>query len=131
MSLFSKSKDKTVDFTGRYDRQKEKMENIQGLMSKVQGKVIIATPSPAVTPQVSTTPNSFGFLGQMAAASMSSGSQMSSYPEVDENSDDKKKKLATRLMDITEKLEDLSTQIYHLQQRVELLERKTKSSGFD
>ena len=37
---------------------------------------------------------------------------------------DKKKKLAKRLMDITDKLEDISNQIYHLQQRLEVIERK-------
>jgi peptidoglycan hydrolase CwlO-like protein len=37
---------------------------------------------------------------------------------------EKKKKLAKRLMDMTSKVEDLSNQIYHLQQRIEVLERK-------
>ena len=41
------------------------------------------------------------------------------------NVDEKKRKLAKRITDILEKLDDLSTQIYHLQQRVEVLERKT------
>ncbi len=130
MGLFDKNKKKTVDFSGRYDRQKEKMENIQGLVNKVQGKT--ATPiSKEIIPRTSSTQNSFGFLGQMAAASMSSESQMPSYSESEENSDEKRKKLATRLMDITEKLEEISTQIYHLQQRVEVLERKTRSGGFE
>ncbi len=39
--------------------------------------------------------------------------------------EEKRKKLAKRLIDITEKLEDLSNQIYHLGQRVEVLEKKT------
>ena len=130
MGLFDKNKKKTVDFSGRYDRQKEKMENIQGLVNKVQGKT--ATPiSKEIIPRTSSTQNSFGFLGQMAAASMSSESQMPSYSESEENSDEKRKKLATRLMDITEKLEEISTQIYHLQQRVEVLERKTRSGVFE
>ena len=38
--------------------------------------------------------------------------------------EEKRKKLAKRLIDITEKLEDLSNQIYHLGQRVEVLEKK-------
>ncbi|MEX2017508.1 MAG: hypothetical protein WD876_03475 [Candidatus Pacearchaeota archaeon] len=42
-----------------------------------------------------------------------------------EDEGDAKKKLAKRLLDITNKLDDISNQIYHLQQRVELLERKT------
>ena len=38
--------------------------------------------------------------------------------------EERKKKLAKRLMDITNKMESLSNQIYHLEQRIELLERK-------
>jgi len=36
-----------------------------------------------------------------------------------------RRKLAKRLINISNKLDEISTQIYHLQQRVELLERKT------
>jgi|TARA_Y100000310_G_scaffold285281_1_gene308652 predicted nucleic acid-binding Zn-ribbon protein len=39
--------------------------------------------------------------------------------------EEKRKKLAKRLVDITEKLEDLSNQIYHLGQRIEVLEKKS------
>ncbi|MBS3070972.1 hypothetical protein J4407_01580 [Candidatus Pacearchaeota archaeon] len=39
-------------------------------------------------------------------------------------SEDKRKKFAKRITDMTEKLEELSNQIYHLQQRIELIERK-------
>ena len=43
-----------------------------------------------------------------------------------------RKKLAKKLIDMTNKLDELSTQLYHLQQRVELLERKTGvKSGID
>ena len=37
---------------------------------------------------------------------------------------ERKRKLAKRFMEMTSKLEDLSNQIYHLQQRIEVLERK-------
>ena len=54
----------------------------------------------------------------------------SQLPASDENefsgsTEDNRKKLAKRLLNITNKLDEISTQIYHLQQRVELLERKT------
>jgi len=45
--------------------------------------------------------------------------------------EDRKKKLVKRIMDMTTKLEDLSNQVYHLQQRVEVLERKSDSRTFD
>jgi len=40
------------------------------------------------------------------------------------NPEEKKKRLAKRILDIVNRLDDLSNKIYHLQQRVELLERK-------
>ena len=39
-------------------------------------------------------------------------------------SEEKKRRLAKRLIDMTNRLDDISNKIYHLQQRVELLERK-------
>jgi hypothetical protein len=48
-----------------------------------------------------------------------------------ESAEERKKKLAKRLMDITEKLEDLSNQIYHLTQRLEVMEKKLKVARFD
>lgn len=38
--------------------------------------------------------------------------------------EEKKKKLAKRISGLTDNIEDLSNKIYHLQQRIELLERK-------
>jgi len=70
--------------------------------------------------------DSFSFLGNLAASSSVASS------DNDDSSDseaEKKKKLAKRLLDLTNKLDEISTQIYHLQQRVELLERKTGVRG--
>ena len=38
--------------------------------------------------------------------------------------EERRRKLAKRLIDMTTSLEDLSNQIYHLQQRLEVLEKK-------
>jgi hypothetical protein len=111
MSLF-KRKEKTVDLTDRYLRQKDRMENLKEGVKQANTD----------NTKQNQSQNNFGFLREMASSSVPS--------ENDENADEKKRKLAKRLSDITEKLEDLSTQIYHLQQRVELLERKNKL-GFE
>jgi len=58
--------------------------------------------------------DSFSIFGNSGSSGSDSGDES-----------DQKKKLAKRLLDITNKLDELSTQLYHLQQRVELLERKT------
>ena len=66
--------------------------------------------------------DSFNILGNsdssQGPSSNSSDSEFLGTPE------ENKRKLAKRLIDISNKLDEISTQIYHLQQRVELLERK-------
>ena len=52
--------------------------------------------------------------------------QINSPPEnTSEEAEEKKQKLGRRLVEIEIKLDNISNQIYHLQQRVELLEKKT------
>lgn len=71
-----------------------------------------------------------GFLGNLA----SSNSKSSSSSDISWDSDnatpdyhkEKKIKLVKRFLDMTNKIEDLSNQIYHLKQRIELLEKKMK-----
>jgi septal ring factor EnvC (AmiA/AmiB activator) len=41
-----------------------------------------------------------------------------------ESVEERRRKLAKRILEMSTKLDNLSTQLYHLQQRVELLERK-------
>ena len=48
-----------------------------------------------------------------------------------ETPEEKKKKLAKRIVDLTDEVENLSNQIYHLQQRIEVLERKLNVSHSD
>ena len=45
-----------------------------------------------------------------------------------ETPEEKKKKLAKRIVDLIDEVENLSNQIYHLQQRIEVLERKLNMS---
>lgn len=42
------------------------------------------------------------------------------------DAEEKKRKLAKRISDMMDKIDELSTQIYHLQQRLEVVERKTQ-----
>jgi len=39
--------------------------------------------------------------------------------------EDRKRMLIKRLVEMTDKIDEISTQIYHLQQRIEVLEKKT------
>ncbi len=70
--------------------------------------------------------DSFNILSNLGyTQSGSSDSSGNSNETEQETPEEKKRKLAKMLSDMTRKLDEISTQIYHLQQRVELLERKT------
>ena len=59
--------------------------------------------------------------------------ELSEISKVSTSVDDiskKRKKLAKRIAGLVEKLDDLSNKIYHLGQRVEVLEKKLKVNDF-
>ena len=58
--------------------------------------------------------SSEGFIGEDGRKLMS----------VSDSPEERRRKLAKRIIDMTTRLEDLSNQIYHLQQRLEVIERK-------
>ena len=67
----------------------------------------------------------FSFFDSPAATAGSTSSSESADDTLDLGMQhEKKRKLAKRIMEMTERVEDLSNQIYHLQQRLEVLERK-------
>lgn len=97
-------KDRILDLSERYRKQQEKAAKES-------------------TPKEDLSQNAFSFLGNLASSN-------SSQPDYTNVAEDRKKKLAKRLMDLTNKMEELSNQIYHLQQRVELLEKKMGTGNY-
>jgi peptidoglycan hydrolase CwlO-like protein len=118
MGLFKRKKDNVLDLTKRYRKQQEKIKEIK---SETQNS------------QASSENNSggFGFFGAIANTVSKDSSQKSSdYVNIGNNTEEKKQKLSKRLVDMTEKIEEASNQIYHLQQRIEVLERKLDVNRF-
>lgn len=114
MGFFSFLKrDKTLDLTEGY-RPRQKRE------------------APKTEPTGTGVASPFGFSffdsPNSATTTSSSSSNMSSASASDfgsdESTEERKRRLAKRIADMTEKTEDLSNQIYHMQQRLEVLERK-------
>jgi len=106
MGLFGfgkKGKD-VVDLGERFRKQKEKEEQIDSSTSASESS--------------SQDPIAF-----FDSSSDSSGGS-SEVIDLSNSSGERRKKLAKRILEITTNLEDLSNQIYHLQQRIELLEKK-------
>ena len=119
---FGKRKD-VIDLTERYKRQQEKIAEMEGDNSGLSS-----------SGDTSSSVGGFGIFGSMASANSSSSTSDSSssggYMDVSSGVEDKRRKLAKRIMAMTEKLEDLSNQIYHLQQRIEVLEKKSGANRF-
>jgi len=106
MGLFGfGKKDKVLDLTEKYKMQVAAAEHAK--------KAQAASGS-------DTSP--FAFFDSPGAGSM--GSSGSDTVDLSDTAEEKKRKLAKRISDMTGKMEDLSNQIYHLQQRLEVLERK-------
>lgn len=113
MGLFGKKKDKFVDLSAGYKMPARKIQT--------------STKNDSVNSDIN-------FLGDMAnsSSSMSTSDDISWDNEPSSSSrtvgeySEKKQKLAKRLLGMTDKIEDLSNQIYHLKQRIELLEKKMK-----
>jgi hypothetical protein len=121
MGLFGKKKEKVLDWSENY-RIPEKRTTRNS--SRNNGS--------------SSSSSDMEFLGDMASSSASNSSNSSSNDYVswdndtsvpvehEQEHDSKKTKIAKRLLDMTDKIEDLSNQVYHLKQRIELLEKKLK-----
>jgi len=111
MGLFRK-KDRVIDLSERY-RQNQHISKVKETMQAEKTK--------------DSSPGILGFLGSMASASPPK--EESSVDVLDEGTaEEKRKRLIRRLMDMTSRIEDMSNQIYHLQQRLEVVEKKLKLS---
>jgi hypothetical protein len=109
MGLFGKKKDKVLDWSERYKVQEKRNE-----VSKKNN-----------------SSSDMGFLGNLASSGTSSNSDVtwdsdSSSPVQAVDPAEKRQKFTKRLLDMTDRIEDLSNQVYHLTQRIELLEKKLK-----
>lgn len=103
-------RDKVIDYSEGF-RQRQKKE----------------APKTEATGTGTANPLGFSFFDSPAtttSTSSSTNSSMGSDFGSDESTEERKRRLAKRIADMTEKTEDLSNQIYHLQQRLEVLERR-------
>jgi len=109
-----KKKEKYVDLSERMRKQQERINDFKTSESE-------SVPSKPET-QESSGGEFFSFFGGSGSPASSGSSDSSSI----ESPEERKKKLSKKLSDMTLKMEDLENQIYHLKQKVEVLERKQK-----
>ncbi len=125
MAWFKKKK-KVVDLGERYRKQQEMQrqgQEFQQTQPQNQAEGQSQTPSKENTagfamfdsPQAQTSQTS------QDSAGTDSGQ---GFVDLSDSMGEKRKRLAKRIMEMTSKVENLSNQLYHLQQRIEVLERK-------
>jgi hypothetical protein len=115
MGFFGSKKEKVVDLSENYHAARKFAERTSQRTAAKQDDTV-----------------DMGFLGNIGSSSSSSTTDNFSWDnepapqQTQEEFPERKQKLAKRLLDMTNKIEDLSNQIYHLTQRMELLEKKNK-----
>ena len=110
MGLFRK-KDRVIDLSERYNQNRH-VSKVKETMEEDRAK--------------EAPVGVLGFLGSMASAAPAPESSVEALDEG--TAEEKRKRLIRRLMDMTSRIEDMSNQIYHLQQRMEVIEKKLKLS---
>ncbi|HLC78536.1 MAG TPA: hypothetical protein VJH92_05410 [Candidatus Nanoarchaeia archaeon] len=126
MGLFGRRRDTVIDLTEGYEIERKGLASLKAR----QGQQNIQS-SQATSPTSSRYSSGEGlsFLGGLASATPATtvNEAFDSSLSIEE----RKKKLARRLMEMTDRIEDLGNQIYHLQQRVDLIERKSSIGNSD
>ncbi len=118
MAIFGKKK--VVDWTGK----------AEGNLGTPRRKVYEEAPVATSNSTSSSDSSQFSIFGGAMPSSASSSGYTSDSSEGASTltPEEKRQRLGRRLLDMTNKIEDLSNQIYHLQQRIEVLEKKNSGS---
>jgi hypothetical protein len=120
MGFFSR-KDKIVDLTDEYRDTRKKKSNVEDAISDSHSQ--------------SQESSSGGFSNFFDSSNVHSPSSQSSGGNFDPetgkplDADEKKRRLARRLKDMTDRIEEQSNQIYQMQQRIELLEKRVRAKN--
>lgn len=124
MGLF-KRKRKIIDLSESYDLQKRHPVRIQRKAEEI--------PKDYSSSQDNSNSGGFfgGFFGNTNSTTSTtshiqnnSNNEQMNTSDSNLNNEEKRRRLAKRLQTMTEKLDEISNQIYHLQQRVEVVEKK-------
>lgn len=122
MGWFKKRND-VIDLGERYRKQQQRLKELKEETEQQSASDSVQQ----------SAPSGIGIFGMSNSTTVSSTPVTSSSDEgvvdLSGGADEKRRRLAKRLMDMTDKIEDLNNQIYHLQQRIEVLEQKGGSSA--
>ncbi len=120
MGIWKKKEKGYVDLSEKMRKQQEKAESFRQNVSSDE------TPVETVGSNNSSQ-NSGGFFGGFFGGGSSSSSDTIVPAETESaNPEERKRKLAKRLIDMTKRMEDMENEIYQLKQKVEVLEHKQR-----
>ena len=112
MSFFGLGKgDNVIDLTGEHRTPRKKISTSNSSKS-------------SSSDMSDTDGDAMRLLGGLANAGESNNSNKNN--EYEEDNYQERKKFTRRFLDITDRLEELSNQIYHLSQRMEVVEKKLR-----
>ncbi len=140
MGFFNR-KDKIVDLTEdyHYDRKKSKADIKDNLFQPEQTSSVQNTESSfggffnsfGSSPS-STNSSSFSNSSISTANSTENSYGNSNYSSTESlDAEEKRRRLAIRLKNMTDRIEDLSNQIYQLQQKMEVIEKKINLGRYE
>jgi len=112
---FGKNREDVIDLSGYYKKKQENLGKEEGVNSVSSSKL----------PQEESTDFLSNLAGASSQSSKAASNSSSDFVDLSGPLEDKRKRFAKRFMDMTNKIEDLNNQIYHLTQRIELLEKKS------
>lgn len=126
MGLFGFGKKDVIDFTERYERDQTRSSG-----TSFRESTPVASQNKTPTPVTS-----FGFFGGPSNSSNETtiipNENAAPSDDISRSTltgEERRRRLAKRLADMTKQIEDLSNETYHLRQRIEVLEKKN-SVGF-
>ncbi len=128
MAFFKrKKKADFIDLGERMRKQQQRADEIKSDLADPNAPS--TTPTTTTNSGESTGGSFFSFFGNNNSTTTSPATNIEPTSELYESRDfstpeQKRKKLAKRLQDITTRLEELSNSIYKIEQRLELIERK-------
>ncbi|MDO8467576.1 MAG: hypothetical protein Q7S56_01345 [Nanoarchaeota archaeon] len=125
MGLFGIGKKKEViDLSEQYHRHQQRLSSMR---SDIKENKAAQAPSSQENLVMG------GFFGGMSNVgnSNSISEENNNLNNEPESAEEKRKRLAKRLTDMTDKIEEISNQVYHIQQRIEVLEKKIRVGRFE
>lgn len=123
MGLFGKKRPKVVDWTEKMRAQQERVNSMREEISSSSNYENYPRQNTENVSEENATP--FPFF-----ANQNTGTSSNETPSEGLSPEERRRRLGKRLLDMTEKIEDISNQIYKLEQRIETLERRNPGPSY-